>query len=300
MVRLLVGTDAGLHELEVGGALARVELDGRRVTALAPDYPAIWAIVDDHEVWRSDDGRDWAMSAVLEGRRATCVAAPAMGTLVGSSEAHLYRAGAHDLVPELPFDRVEDRGTWYTPWGGPPDARSISEGDAVYVNVHVGGIVRTVDGGETWTPTIDIDADVHRVWADDRRVLAACARGLAVSDDLGESWSYRTDGLEATYCRGVTVCGDSVLVSSSRGPRGGQAAVYRGGAGGGALERCRSGLPERFDDNIDSSCLDALPDGRMVAFGTSDGRVFASDDQGARWAEVTNGLGPVRCLLAMP
>jgi hypothetical protein len=138
------------------------------------------------------------------------------------------------------------------------------------------------------------------VWADDRRVLAACARGLAQSDDLGDTWSYRTDGLETTYCRGVTVCGDAVLVSASRGPRGGQAAVYKGAVGDGPLERCRTGLPGWFEDNIDSACLDALPDGRLVAFGASDGRVFASQDQGASWMEAAGGLDPVRCLVVVP
>jgi len=300
MARLLVGTDAGLHQLDAGGAAEPVTLAGHRVTALAPDYPAVWAIVDDHEVWRADDGDGWERVATLGGRRATCLAAPALGTLVGAAEAHLYRLGATALEPVTAFDEVEGRDAWYTPWGGPPDARSISEGDAVFVNVHVGGIVRTLDGGATWRPTIDIDADVHRVWADDRRVLAACARGLAQSDDLGDTWSYRTDGLEATYCRGVTVCGDAVLVSASRGPRGGRAAVYRGAAGDGPLERCQTGLPEWFEDNIDSSCLDALPDGRLVAFGTSDGRVFASRDQGASWMAAAGGLDPIRCLVVMP
>jgi hypothetical protein len=300
MVRLLVGTDAGLHDFEAGGTAGPVTLDGHRVTALAPDYPAVWAILDDHEVRRADDGAEWRSVASLPGRRATCLASPAMGTLVGSSEAHLYMAGSNALEPVASFDQVDGRDRWYTPWGGPPDTRSISEGDAVYVNVHVGGIVRTLDDGTTWTPTMDIDADVHRVWADDRRVLAACARGLAVSDDLGGTWSYRTDGLAATYCRGVTVCGDSILVSASQGPRGGRAAVYRGPTDPGPLERCRTGLPEWFDDNIDSACLDALPDGRLAAFGTSDGRVFASDDQGASWAEAATGLEPVRCLLVLP
>lgn len=48
--------------------------------------------------------------------------------------------------------------------GGPPDTRSITEdGDTVYVNVHVGGVLRSSDQGESWQPTIDIGADIHRV-----------------------------------------------------------------------------------------------------------------------------------------
>jgi hypothetical protein len=59
-------------------------------------------------------------------------------------------------------------------------------------------------------------------------------------------------------------------------------------------------LPEWFDDNIDTYCLDALPDGSFAAFGTSDGRVYGSTDQGATWDERASGLPPVRRILVLP
>jgi hypothetical protein len=68
----------------------------------------------------------------------------------------------------------------------------------------------------------------------------------------------------------------------------------------GPFERCREGLPEWFDDNIDSSCLDALNDGSYAAFGTGDGRVYGSGDVGTTWAEVATGLPAVRHLLVVP
>ena len=55
--------------------------------------------------------------------------------------------------------------------------------------------------------------------------------------------------------------------------------------------RCRSGLPEWFDENIDTDCLDALNDGSYAAFGTADGRVYGSDDGGLRWLELITGRG---------
>jgi len=163
-----------------------------------------------------------------------------------------------------------------------------------------GGIARSADEGATWEPTIDIDADVHRVWAVDGRVFAACGRGLAVSEDRGGSWAMRTEGLHAVYCRGVALSGDTVLVSASTGPRGGRSGLYRAAAHGGPFERCRSGLPEWFEGNIDSACLDALPDEGVAAFGTEDGGVFASTDEGATWAAVATSLCPVRCVLMLP
>jgi hypothetical protein len=88
-------------------------------------------------------------------------------------------------------------------------------------------------------------------------------------------------------------------VSASAGPRGGRGAVYRGNLEGGPLEHCRTGLPEWFDDNIDTYCLDALPEGSFAAFGTSDGRVFVSEDTGASWVELASGLPHVRRVLVM-
>jgi hypothetical protein len=122
---------------------------------------------------------------------------------------------------------------------------------------------------------------------------------VAVSRDGGETWSIDDEGLHATYCRGVTVCGDTMLVSASNGPRGGRAAVYRRAvSGGGSLERCRTGLPAWFDGNIDSAWLDATPE--LAAFGTSEGRVFASADEGNTWEEMAAGLPSVRAVLVTP
>jgi hypothetical protein len=301
-MKILVGTDDGLHEFDAGGTHGAVNHPGRAVTALGAEYPHTWAILDRSEVVRTDGSGGWLERGALHDERANCIADTRAGYLVGTSDAGLFRVTDGGIEAVRSFDDVKGRADWYTPWGGPPDSRSISEDDeTVYVNVHVGGIVRTSDEGTTWEPTIDIDADVHRVWAGERAVFAATARGLAVSPDRGDSWEYRSGGLEAAYCRGVALCGDgqTVLVTASRGPGGGRSAIYRGTQDGGGLERCRTGLPEWFDDNIDSSSLDALPHVASAAFGTSDGRVFASQDEGKTWAEVVSGLPTIHCVLLM-
>jgi hypothetical protein len=301
MPRILVATADGLHELGDGAVPGRVHHAGRAVTTVVEWEEQLWAIVDGSEVWHAAEIDGWTYLGDLQHYQGTCLAFMNEDVLVGSSEARLFRVVGDGVEPVAAFDRAEGRSTWYTPWGGPPDTRSISEwGEAVYVNVHVGGILRTEDRGETWTPTIDIDADVHQVTTAEGLVLAASAGGLAMSTDCGGTWTFRSEGLEAPYSRAVTVCGDAALVSASRGPRGGRAAVYRGALGGDGLERCRTGLPEWFDDNIDSYCLDANPDRPFVAFGTSDGRVFASEDAGRSWGEFASGLPSVRRVLVLP
>lgn len=300
MTTIFVATDDGVATFDHEGRALDVAHAGRSVTALGRMGDDVWAIVDAAELWHSTEA-GWTHAADLDGLRVTCVAGIGGAVFVGTSEARLFRLAGETLEPVPEFDDAEGRETWYTPWGGPPDTRSIANwDDDSYVNVHVGGILRSVDGGGTWTPTIDIDADVHQVTTAEGMVLAACAGGLAASTDRGGTWTVRTDGLDTRYSRAVAVCGDAVLVSASNGPGGGNAGVYRGGLGGGAFERCVAGLPPSFGDNIDSHCLDALSDGSFAAFGTSDGNVYRSTDQGERWDELASGLRSVLRVLVMP
>jgi hypothetical protein len=200
------------------------------------------------------------------------------------------------------FENAPGRDRWYTPWGGPPDVRSLAadaEG-TVYANVHVGGVLRRgADGG--WQETMDIDADAHQVMAHPEvagLVAAATARGLAVSADGAATWTFTTDGLHGTYCRAVAVSGDRIYVSAARNVRGSQAAVYRADRDGGRLERCRIGLPEWFSTNIDTGCIAA--DGDTVVVGDTNGTVYRSEDAGTSWAVVTDGLARVNCVVLVP
>jgi hypothetical protein len=282
---LRIGTADGIHSSD-GTAVA---LAGRAVTALVPG----WALTDGDTVWRETGGGDWAEAAVLDSPWPATALLPLGATvLVGTREAHLLRLDPDGRVaPVAAFEDLPARREWYTPWGGPADVRSLAAADDIaYVNVHVGGIARSDDGGTTWAATsLDIHTDVHQVLALPGRVLAAAGDGgLLTSVDAGVTWRQDVDGLHGTYCRAVAVAGDTVLVTASTGPSTTRAAVYRRALDGGAFERCRDGLPEWFARNIDTGCLAAR--GSEAAFGTADGRVFTSRDAGVHWEEVATGL----------
>lgn len=299
--RVLIGTAGGLWELGPTGGRLSEALAGRTVTALARDGLKTWAVVDGRTI-QVTAGDGWETLASVQGLPATCLAPTAAGLLVGTEEAHLLWLAAGRLDRVQSFEAVEGRHAWYTPWGDPADVRSIAADrasvEAVYVNVHVGGVVRSRAADRSWRPTLDIETDVHQVLAHPARpgtVLVAAAEGFGVSRDGGDSWEFVTAGMHAHYLRAVAVSEETVLVSASTGHHGRRSAIYRKPLDGdAAFERCRRGLPEWFSDNIDTGCLAAA--GPVVAFGTEDGRVFRSPDGGATWELVAKGLPAVRCV----
>lgn len=294
-----VATASGVHRVSAGRI--SVELEGHEVAWLALEDGVAWAVVDDEDVWRRGPDGGWQRVSSSDGLALRTLLPLSDGLLVGSAEAHLFRCcHGPELEPLMSFEFAPGREEWFTPWGGPPDVRSLAvdETGRLYVNVHVGGILRSDDEGGIWEPTgIDIESDVHQVVTvagHPDRLLAATGEGLAKSEDGGATWSFDREGLYGSYCRAVAVVEDRVLVSASDGPRTDRAAVYRGDLSGSGLTKCTDGLPEWFPDNVDTGCL--VMRGRRAVLGTRDGGVFTSDDGGESWSPVAEDLPRVHCL----
>jgi hypothetical protein len=293
---VFVGTAEGLHVL---GDERRVRVAGHDVRSLARGETGWWAIIDSGAIWQSNAADWWTPVASMEELQANCLLPAKNGPFIGTSGAHIQALRGEALSPVDSFEETEGRETWYTPWGGPPDVRSMSidPSGVIFANVHVGGVVRSTDGGMSWQPTIDIHSDVHQVLfnAGSGLLLAATARGLAVSADAGDSWRFETGGLHGDYLRAVAVSGETVLVSASTGPSTDRAAVYRKSLGEEApFQRCRQGLPEWFSDNIDTFCVAAS--GSAIALGASEGSVYLSTDEGRSWSVLADDLPRVRCV----
>jgi hypothetical protein len=283
---VLVATVDGYHIISSSGE-HRVALEGHRVEALSPGPSGTWiAIVDGNEIWQHGDDGKWAALATSD-LDLSCLVTVADVVFAGTVGPRMLKLTDGVLAPLPGFDAVPGRDEWH-PVGMPLEVRSLTataDGAALLANVHVGGIVRSDDGGQSWHPTIDVDADVHEVRAhpaESETVMAAAAVGLCVSRDGGRQWDVVVHGLHATYARAVAFDGDDVLVSVSDGPFARRSAIYRGSIGSG-LERVRDGLPEWLEGNVDTRCL-----------GASTGRVALADGSGAVWATTQHPGGGAR------
>lgn len=294
MSRLLVATASGLRVFTAAGEAA-TELPGCAVGALAtsPDGGCL-AVVGGREIWRRSREGVWTKAATA-GLALQSVAA--VGGVIfggGEEEAAVVRVRPDGLPERLGgLDRIAGRETWFA--SGPPlGVRSLTaaaDKAVLLAAVHVGGIPRSEDGGETWTPTVPIAFDVHEVRAHPTLpgfAAAAAAVGLCVSRDGGRNWSVYAEGLEFTGSLAVAVLEDEVLFSIQDGPFAKRSQVWRWRIGGQRVEPVGGGLPPWLEGKVDTGGIAAGCGHAAVA--DRGGNLWRSREGSAGWERIASGL----------
>jgi photosystem II stability/assembly factor-like uncharacterized protein len=187
----------------------------------------------------------------------------------------------------------------------------------VLVGISCAGVFETLDGGQNWNPR---NRGLHASFLPDPGVevghdphlLVSCAGapdalwqqnhcGIFRSIDGGQNWQ------DVSQPDGPANFGFAVAVDSSRPERawvvpatsdeqrmaiGGGLCVSRTDDGGATWTTLRQGLPQRnCYDVAFRHALDAS--GERVAFGTTTGNLFVSDDGGDSWSCIGNYFPPV-------
>jgi hypothetical protein len=281
------------------------EIANQPVRGLAPDgRGGALAIVGQHSLRRRAPGGEWAIIATTEFELSCCMAVRD-AIYAGTDDARMLRLsdGGDVLDPVDGFNNVAGRDAWFAGSAivngqrlGPPlGIRSVaanSNGTILFANVHVGGIPRSVDGGTTWQPTIDINSDVHEVRAhqtDPDIVVAASAIGLCISRDAGATWTIERDGLHASYCSAVAFSGDDILVSASTGHFADQGRIYRRPIRpDGNIVAVEGGLPVWINGIADTGCI--ATNGSTIVVVDRAGALYQSTEFGLAWSQSGNEL----------
>ena len=289
----------------VTGNGRRQEIADLSVRGLAPDgRGCALAIVGGNSLRRRAPGGEWATVATSEFELSCCMAV--RGTIyVGTDDARILRLSDKGAGLELMdgFDNVAGRDVWFAGSAivngqrlGPPlGIRSVaatSNGSILFANVHVGGIPRSMDGGRSWQPTIDINSDVHQVCAHPANpdiIVAASAIGLCISRDAGATWTIERDGLHASYCSAVAFSGDDILVSASIDHFAAQGRIYRRPImPDGDIVAVEGGMPTWTEGIVDTGCV--ATNGSSIAVADRAGSLYGSDDFGRAWSCRFTGL----------
>lgn len=246
---MLFATNNAIYTINDNGNTEPTQIykgtDHQRMVSL-PDSQAVAIALSDGTLLILSQNGEKRISTEIEDPIASLlvVREDPLTLLIGTDEgANVYRLVGEEGPAERvkAFDELECRKDWYTPWGGPPAVRTLAktQDGFCYADIHVGSIMRSNDEGISWEPvTPDLNKDVHQVTtcpADDNKVYANTANGVYVSNDRGNSWVNRIEGLPVRYGTAIAVDPtnpDLMIATVQRGPRGGGAWFCRSDNGG--------------------------------------------------------------------
>jgi photosystem II stability/assembly factor-like uncharacterized protein len=249
----------------------------------------------------------------------------------GTEPGALFRSedGGETFELVRPLWEHPQRGQWGAGYGGQAVHTVVTDprdADRVTVAVSTGGVYRSTDAGASWKPSnTGVRADflpegrqypefgqcVHKIAqdpADPDRLYLQNHGGVYRSDDTGATWSDIGKGLPADFGfpiathprRGGVAYVFPVNDGSDRYSPDYRCRVFRTEDAGASWSPLSAGLPDIPHYGIvlrDALCTDDN-DPAGVYFGTRNGEVYASTDEGDHWHQVIAHLPDVLCVRA--
>ncbi|MBK8457672.1 MAG: exo-alpha-sialidase [Phyllobacteriaceae bacterium] len=195
--------------------------------------------------------------------------------------------------------------------------------DTVRLGVSCGGVWETKDGGETWAcrangmraefmpPEFSADPEVqdpHLVVqspSNPDRLWSQHHNGIFITSDCSANWSEIRDVSPSSFGFAVAVHPrepDTAwfvpgVKDEQRYPVGGALVVTRTRDGGKSFDVLRNGLPQSHAyDIVYRHALAIDASGDRLAFGSTTGNLFVSENQGDDWIAVSGTLPPIHAV----
>lgn len=287
-----------------------------------PAYPPKPADNDEQDMWGRalpwSTVRIWALAAGGPDEAGTLWC----GTIPGGLFRSTDRGTSWEIVRSL-WEHPK-RPQWMGGGADLPGIHSIlvdpRDPRWVTIAVSTGGLWFTSDGGETWTQRGEgMRADhvppelTHDPIAQDVHCLAQCSavpermwvqhhNGIFVSDDAGRNFHEISNAEPSSFGFPVAVHPSEPdtawfapeIKDERRIPVGGKLVLSRTRDGGKTFEVLSNGLPqEHAYDVVYRHALDVDTSGSCVAFGSTTGGLWVSDNAGDTFSMVSHTLPPV-------
>lgn len=248
------------------------------------------------------------------------------GTIPGG----LFRSddgGATWTMMRSLWDRPERLTNWMGGGYDNPGIHSIvvdpRDGRHVMVGISCGGVWRTRDDGETWEQTAhgmradflppDLQLDPE---GQDPHLIAGCPAapdtlwtqhhcGIFRTTDGAKTWHEIEDVAPSAFGFAVAVHPTDpdtawfvpAVKDEFRIPVDGKVVVNRTRDGGKSFETLRDGLPQDHAYDLTyRHALDVDGTGEVLAFGSTTGNLWVSEDGGDRFRAVSTSLPPIQCV----
>jgi hypothetical protein len=362
-MRLLVGTRKGLFTLVKGSGgaweITKVDFLAAPVTAILPDSRdgALYVGLNHGhfgvKMHRSDDGGtqwkeiatpvyppkpddlleppgmmgsqpDWKLIQVwaLEAGGRSESGLIWAGTLPGGLFISRDRGDSWELVRSL-WNR-EERYKWFGGGADSPGIHSICvdprDSKRVTLGISCGGVWATDDGGQSWEcradgmwanympPEMKDDPNIqdpHRIVqcpSNPDVMWAQHHNGVFRTTDNAKSWHEITNVTPSNFGFAVAVHPEDAdtawfvpaVKDETRVPVDAEVVVARTRDGGETFQELRNGLPQKDAyDLVFRHCLDIARDGSTLAFGSTTGGLWVTENQGDTWQCINAHLPPV-------
>jgi hypothetical protein len=303
--------DGRLIALRRGGGAWAAEsvLEDAGVQCVATDGTRVLAGTRGSGVLVSgDDGATWDAVELPENAVFSVAIGAADGALyAGTEPSRLFVARDGGAWTELAaLQDIPSKPRWSFPprpwthhvrWIAPDPHRA----ERVLVGIELGGVMRTEDGGATFSdhrPGAKLDA--HQLAWHPRaggRAYQAAGDGAARSDDGGGTWRALDAGRDRGYCWALALDPEDAerwYVSAATGP----GAAHAGASARGRLYRADAGGWRRLtlpDETMPYALAAADAD---LLVGIADGRVLHSGDRGETFADTGVRVGSISAMAA--
>jgi photosystem II stability/assembly factor-like uncharacterized protein len=200
-----------------------------------------------------------------------------------------------------------------------PHAKSLAvdprDPRVIYVGVEQAGLFTTSDGGRNWReldsysrPDDESYRDIHQCVLRPNHpdeIYLTTGMGLYRSTDRGETWAHLTRRNEFRIGypdklifspqddRTMFICGSFSNPGTWISLHTANAAVMVSHDLGETWSPASKGMPEPLTANLEAMCLFASPNGFELFAGTTDGKVYFSDDGAENWRLIAGDLAPV-------
>lgn len=314
---------AGLDHGHFGAKMHRSRDEGKTWEEIpAPEYPPKPEGVEEKDMWGKEMPwklvRIWALEAGLADQPGVVWCGSIPGGLFRSKDG----GNSWELISSL--WNHPGRKQWFGGGADLPGLHSVcvhpKDGQNVGIGVSCGGFWKTTDGGETW------DCRSDGMWAaymppeqkftpgiQDCHIVVQCKsqpdcywtqhhNGIFRTTDGANSWQEVTDVKPSNFGFAVAVHPNDphtawfvpAIKDEKRIPVDGKVVVTRTRDGGKTFTTLTDGLPqEHAYDLTFRHALDVDDSGNRLAFGSTTGSVWISENQGDSWHCLSTHLPPV-------